>query len=125
MYFFARIFLPYTSPRRTPGPDGCRFWRRVVFEDVDALVEAIRRVRDDPELVLVGRKNSLSLAHDSTSSAGYRNVTLSVLVVDPFTTSQGLETHVCELQFGLKDVEALRNDAGHANYITWRDINAE
>jgi hypothetical protein len=40
-------------------------------------------------------------------------------------TSLGLETHVCELQLGLKDIEALRDDTGHAHYIAWRDINAE
>ena len=97
----------------------------VVYDDVAALATAIRTIRADPELVVVGRKNSLSLAHDSRTSAGYRNVALSILVIDPFTTSHGLETHVCELQLGLKDIEALRDDTGHANYIAWRDINAE
>ena len=92
---------------------------------VAALATAIRTIRADPELVVVGRKNSLSLAHDSRTSAGYRNVALSILVIDPFTTSLGLETHVCELQLGLKDIEALRDDTGHAHYIAWRDINAE
>ena len=56
------------------------------YDDVAALAAAIRTIRADPELVVVGRKNSLSLAHDSRTSAGYRNVALSILVIDPFTT---------------------------------------
>ena len=97
----------------------------VVYDDVGSLAAAIRTIRADPELIVVGKKNTLSLAHDSRTSAGYRNVALSILIIDPFTTSLGLETHVCELQLGLKDIEALRNDTGHANYIAWRDTNAE
>jgi hypothetical protein len=29
------------------------------------------------------------------------------------------------LQLGIAPIEALRNEQGHANYIKWRDINAE
>ncbi|KAH8071167.1 hypothetical protein JL721_4600 [Aureococcus anophagefferens] len=84
-----------------------------------AFVEALR----DSPLVVVGSKNSLTTAFDSKESAGYRNINLSVIVVDAFTFSHGPK-RTSELQLGLKSVEALRDEAGHANYIEWRDIKA-
>ena len=96
----------------------------VVFDDIDGVVAFVEALRDDPALV-VGSKNALSAAFDSRENAGYRNINLSVLVVDSLAFSQGLDAHVCELQLGIAPIEALRNEQGHANYIKWRDINAE
>ena len=70
-------------------------------------------------------KNRLRLDYDSAGSAGYRNVALSLLVVDAFTMAHGVEHHVCELQLGLAAVDALKNEGGHRNYVAWRDARAE
>jgi len=97
----------------------------VVFDDIDGVVAFVEALREDPALAVVGSKNSLSTIFDSRESAGYRNINLSVLVVDSLAFSQGLDAHVFELQLGIAPIEALRNEKGHANYIKWRDINAE
>ena len=76
-------------------------------------------------LAVLGSKNALSATFDSRENAGYRNINLSVIVVDSFTFSQGLDAHVCELQLGIAPMEKLRNEEGHANYIKWRDTKAE
>ena len=97
----------------------------VVFDDIDGVVAFVEALCDDPALAVVGSKNALSATFDSRENAGYRNINLSVLVVDSLAFSQGLDAHVCELQLGIAPIEALRNEEGHANYIKWRDINAE
>ncbi|KAK7242587.1 hypothetical protein SO694_00016025 [Aureococcus anophagefferens] len=94
------------------------------FDTLDDMISFVESLRDSP-LVVVGSKNSLTTAFDSKESAGYRNINLSVIVVDAFTFSHGLEAHVSELQLGLQSIEALRDEAGHAHYIEWRDIKAE
>ncbi|KAH8060197.1 hypothetical protein JL722_5160 [Aureococcus anophagefferens] len=94
------------------------------FDTLDDMISFVEALRDSP-FVVVGSKNSLTTAFDSKESAGYRNINLSVIVVDAFTFSHGLEAHVSELQLGLKSIEALRDEAGHAHYIEWRDIRAE
>ena len=97
----------------------------IVFDDIDDVIAFVEALRDDPALAVVGSKNGLSCTVDSRESAGYRNVNLSVIVVDSLAFSQGLDVHICELQLGIAPIEKLRNEKGHANYIKWRDINAQ
>ena len=94
------------------------------FDTLDDMISFVESLRGAP-LVVVGSKNSLTTAFDSKESAGYRNINLSVIVVDAFTFSHGLDAHVSELQLGLKSIEALRDEVGHMHYIKWRDIKAE
>jgi hypothetical protein len=70
-------------------------------------------------------KNRLSPQYNSAASAGYRNVSISLVVVDHFTMALHVDSHVCELQLGIKQVDDLKKAGGHANYVQWRDAKAE
>ena len=45
----------------------------VTFNEIDSLIAAIDSIRDDPSLIIIGSKNSLSLKDSARDSAGYRN----------------------------------------------------
>ena len=70
-------------------------------------------------------KNRFDLGFDSTESAGYRNMSLSFIIVDESTMHLGVDAHVCELQLGCKAIDDFKNDAGHHNYVKWRNGRAE
>ena len=90
------------------------------------LVECLERIRDDTTVAVLNVKNRLAMDYDSSASAGYRNVALSLLVVDKFTVSKGVEHHICELQLGLDAMDACKKEiGGHRNYVKWRDARAE
>lgn len=95
------------------------------FGSIDGLVACLERIEADPTVAVLQIKNRLRHDYDSASSAGYRNVSLSMVVVDKFTIEQGVEYHVCELQLGIKDIDDCKDDGGHRNYVKWRDARAE
>ena len=43
-------------------------------------------------------KNRLDPAYDSTKSAGYRDVSVTMRIVNTDTIMSNVETHVCEVQ---------------------------
>ena len=53
------------------------------------------------------------------------NVAVNLALVDPFTRKHGLEAHICELQLGLSDFDAHRDDEGHVRYVKFRNAVAE
>ena len=78
---------------------------------------------------MVHFKNRFLDAYDAKSTAGYRNASLSVVLVDAVTSSLGVESHVCELQLGIAEVEAVKHGlgssgSGHQRYITFRNLRA-
>ena len=97
----------------------------LTFDTVGGLTECLERIGADPTVAVLKIKNRLDPRFDSAESAGYRNVALSLVVVDEFTLRRGVEHHVCELQLGLRAIDDRKHDGGHRNYVQWRDARAE
>lgn len=97
----------------------------IKFETVSSLIEAVERISADPKVAILQVKNRLNKNYDGRASAGYRNVSLSLIVVDEHTIKAGCQLHVCELQLGLKEIDKIKNDKGHKKYVQWRNLNAE
>ena len=97
----------------------------ITFKTMEELVSCLRRIVADHRVAILNYKNRFSLGYNSKLSAGYRNVSLSLIVVDEFTMAERLETHVCELQLGLDLLDSLKNDGGHSRYVAWRNQRAE
>ena len=95
----------------------------ITFQTVEALVSCLERIDSDPRVVILQIKNRLH--PEASSTAGYRNVALNLVIVDEYTMRFAVDAHVCELQLGLKTFNDLKNDAGHARYVKWRDRLAE
>ena len=97
----------------------------VTFRTLDAMRHYLRCIRNDARVAILQIKNRFRLDYDSGMSAGYRNLSISLLVVDELTMRLGVDAHVCELQLGLEEIDSLKNDQGHHNYVTWRNARAE
>ena len=81
-------------------------------------------IRRNPQVVILQVKNRLSL-DEKNASSGYRNVALSLLLVDMDTMAEGVDTHVAELQLGLHAFDDIKTDGGHQRYVSWRNQRAE
>lgn len=93
----------------------------VGFETVDELALYFGRIVADRRVVVLSIKNRFASDYDSRLSAGYRNLALTLVIVDDFTLENQVEGHVCELQLGLSAHQKLKNDEGHVRYVSWRD----
>ena len=123
--------------------DVCR--ELLVFDEIDDLVGMLRRLHQDPEVVVVRMKNRLDKAYKSTDSAGYRDVMLNVMIQNSETTNLNVGYHVAELQLIPQAVFERRSagseghglsqdgyggatggpgsrSSGHANYVLWRNL---
>eukprot|EP00035_Acanthoeca_spectabilis_P013479 m.251407 g.251407 ORF g.251407 m.251407 type:complete len:468 (+) comp15900_c0_seq14:1311-2714(+) len=96
----------------------------ITYPTIESLTKGLIRVKNDPHVAVLQIKNRL---HPTDSSpTGYRNVSISLVLVDKFTLSRGLENHVCELQLELERfVKCKLKMRGHARYVEWRNLNAE
>ena len=97
----------------------------ITFDRVEDLVRCLRIVRRDPRVVILQVKNRLSTSFDGRLSAGYRNVALNLALVEVDTMKLGVDYHVAELQLGLRMMDDLKNEEGHANYVRFRNARAE
>lgn len=83
-------------------------------------------ILSDPDVAVLQIKNRFTEKYDSAGSAGYRNLSISLIIVDSFTMSRGVDAHLCELQIGLKPFEFLKHFLdGHKRYVQFRDARAE
>ncbi|KAJ1455757.1 hypothetical protein M885DRAFT_440740 [Pelagophyceae sp. CCMP2097] len=96
----------------------------ITCKDSEALLRCLRAIRADDRFVVVFFKDRFRESYDVRESLGYRNIALSVCIVDAFSMTHNVEHHVCELQLGLQSFEDLRNEHGHARYVKWRDQRA-
>lgn len=99
----------------------------ISFDTLEALTEVFVKIQADPRVAIFQVKNRFRPGYDSRDSAGYRNVALSLVVVDDETMRLGVEAHLCELQLGLKYLDNIKNKegGGHKKYVEWRDLLAE
>ena len=92
------------------------------LQDVCACVETIAA---DPRVAILQMKNHFDPRFDALNlAAGYRKVSLSLVLVDDFTAHNGVAEHVTELQIGLDAFTALVQEGGHARYVQWRNMRA-
>ena len=114
---------------RSYGGDGGRLIdlvrSSITFGDMNGLVACLQRIVADHRVAILGCKNRFTPSYNSEISAGYRNLSLSLVIVDEFTMERRIETHVCELQLGLRVLDELKNDGGHQRYVQWRNQRAE
>ena len=97
----------------------------ITFGTLDALLWCVQRLIDDSTIAILQIKNRFDPGYDSGLSAGYRNLSISFVVVDDVTMALKVEHHVCELQLGLSAIDAFKNDSGHDKYVQWRNMRAE
>ena len=98
----------------------------IEVETTADLSKCLKEILNDPGVAVLQIKNRFSERYNSKESAGYRNLSLSLLVVDQFTMSRGVDAHVCELQLGLEAFEYLKKRLdGHKRYVKFRDRRAE
>lgn len=115
---------------RTYGGDAARLidlCRGAIRLETPAdLARCVQLILEDPHCGVLQIKNRLTKKHNPLSSAGYRNVSLSLIIVDEYTMSRGIDAHVCELQLGLGPFEDLKYYLdGHARYVKFRNSRAE
>jgi len=96
----------------------------IIFETTGALIETLKRINNDARVSILQIKNRLDINYDSRESAGYRNVSLSLIIVDETTMGYGVDGHICELQLCLSIVENIKKAEGHSRYVKWRDMLA-
>jgi len=122
--------------------DVCR--ELLVFDEIEDLVGMLRRLHQDPEIVILRIKNRLDPAYKSSDSAGYRDVMLNVLIQNSESTKLNVSYHVAEIQLIPRAVFKRRGEdlcqgpshtgngdatggpsdrcSGHVNYVLWRNL---
>ncbi len=86
--------------------DLCR--QSIVFEDVHSLAGCLRSIIADREIQVVRVKNRMDPEYNAHQSAGYRDVSLNMRIVNDRAEQFGLSGHVVEVQLLLKSVAELK-----------------
>ena len=92
---------------------------------IQNMITALKRIRKDPSVVVLQAKNRISDEYDALMSGGYRNLSLSLVVVDNITMAKNVDAHICELQLGLAEIDRLKKEEGHMRYVSFRDMLGE
>lgn len=99
--------------------DVCR--ELLVFQDLTDLLAMVKRLRQDPELIIVRIKNRLDPEYNSENSAGYRDVLVNVRIENHESIKLNVKYHVAELQLIPRDVYERRcNDVDDARRLGHR-----
>mmetsp|Transcript_37690 Transcript_37690/g.78939 ORF Transcript_37690/g.78939 Transcript_37690/m.78939 type:complete len:181 (+) Transcript_37690:1163-1705(+) len=102
--------------------DCCR--QSIYFYGLEEMIKCIQAISADQESHVERVVNRLHHDYDSTTTAGYRNIALNLVLRTPDTVLLGLDGHVCEVQLILVSFAEIKSDQGHARYVTWRDQRA-
>eukprot|EP00729_Bicosta_minor_P018273 gene18273-34989_t len=95
----------------------------ITVDSIKELYECLDRIKADVDVAVLQIKNRFK--EDAVTSGGYRNVALSLVLVTDATIRLGMESHICELQFGLKEMEKVKSIDGHKRYVKWRNAISE
>lgn len=95
----------------------------ITVDSIKELYECLDRIKADEDVAVLQIKNRFK--EDAVTSGGYRNVALSLVLVTDATIRLGVESHICELQFGLKEMEKVKSIDGHKRYVKWRNAISE
>merc|ERR1712113_805116 len=74
----------------------------IVCDTPAYLFNVFQRIRADPTVQILRLKNRLHPDYNSALSAGFRNLSLNLVVVDENTRRACTDAHICELQLHLK-----------------------
>ncbi len=72
------------------------------------LANCLKTIAGDHTVCLVRIKNRLDLLYNVGQSGGFRNLALNLSLTTEWSSSLGLEKHVCELQLILKSFAELK-----------------
>jgi len=103
--------------------DVCR--QSIVFDSVGNMITCVRAIAADPEIQVVRTKNRLDPAFDSSRTAGYRDVSINVRILNKDTVRLCLAAHVCEVLLLMKPFAELKHEEGHKRYIQFRNARGE
>ena len=97
----------------------------VTCSTLDEVADKFERIARDESVAIVQIKNGFDPGYDSRKSGGYRDIKLSLVVVDAFARGSAVEEHICELQILLKDIHQLKFElGGHDRYEKARALGA-
>ena len=80
----------------------------IYFESVEDLLQCLEAIAADPEVRIVRLNNRLDPDYDSAQTAGYRDVSINLLLSSPEARRLCLDWHVCELQLVLIDFARIK-----------------
>ena len=86
--------------------DLCR--QHIIFEKIEDLLECVRLILIDPDVVVVRVKNRLALDYDARVNAGYRDLCLNLRIVCDTSIRLGVDSHVCEIQLVLLPMASIK-----------------
>ena len=96
----------------------------IVFSNLTDLCRCLTAISEDPSVRLLRVKNRFTQAA-AKMSAGYRDVSINLVIVTPETVSSGVSGHVCELQLLLEQFFRVKTEQGHLRYVDFRNRRAE
>ena len=103
----------------------------LVFDTFAQMEAALDLILADSAIRILRVKNRFAEDYDAvTESCGYRDIQLNAVLTQQVLTEAGeielgLHEHVCEIQFHLRPIYELKNEAGHKRYVTYRNQRAE
>eukprot|EP00929_Paragymnodinium_shiwhaense_P065453 TRINITY_DN32803_c0_g5_i3.p1 TRINITY_DN32803_c0_g5~~TRINITY_DN32803_c0_g5_i3.p1 ORF type:complete len:313 (-),score=41.14 TRINITY_DN32803_c0_g5_i3:350-1288(-) len=97
----------------------------IVCDTPEQVLTVLRKVQADSAVRILRIKNRFDPHFDSIVSGGYRNLALNVIIFDADSLAGCAERHICELQIGLREMQALKTEGGHRRFVAFRDGRAE
>ena len=86
--------------------DLCR--QNIIFEQLDDLCHCIAIIAADREVVVMRVKNRLDPEYNASTSAGYRDVALNLMVTSRSAAELGVDMHICEVQLVLRSMAEIK-----------------
>lgn len=96
--------------------------QRIVFNSLNELHACVEAIQNDPELQIVRVKNRFDTKYAAQTTAGYRDVVLTVRVCSDDTRALGLSCHGAELQLAHRDMAQHLSAAQHARYLQYKSV---
>ena len=97
----------------------------IVFSNPDDLFACLKLIARDSSTRSLRVKNRFARDFDATTTGGYRDVAVNLVIETKETVEVGVSGHVCELQLLLLQFHQLKSEAGHKRYVGYRNLRAE
>jgi hypothetical protein len=97
----------------------------IICDTPSDLLAVLDCIRGDPSVGILRIKNRFDPEYDPSLSAGYRNISLNLIVVDEHTSRTCTDSHICELQLSLRAFDNFKTEGGHKRFVSFRDKRAE
>jgi hypothetical protein len=100
--------------------DQCR--HRIVFEDLDSLVNGFIAILQDNDVRIYDTTNTMA-ANVMKRPIFHSCLTLYLAIITPETVGLGIANHICELQLMLMSFESIQTETSHSLYIDYRNAH--